>query len=439
VKLHILNIIKVAFFSVVAAGLLSGCSGGAGDKAEANALPLTLSGVAAEGSPIVGGTINVICVSGSALTSTGNDGTWQVDITGRTLPCAVQVSGGTMSATYHSIALAPGNVNITPLTDLMVANLAGTASPSVWFDSLKTAPANLGQITSTQTALDHLRTALPELTALATTAIDPITTPFTATPGNTVDDMLAAMKMAVNNSGVAYAALLTDASYPLFNSPGTSFSDALAAAATQVTATFPFQAGYKALIASGFARNFTVSGDCEGAGSRTIAPATTAATFELVAGLSAATSLTVSLSSCTNSAIPTPTTLYQTSTTYFDNNYVPRGVNINGGYYGVWSPLSLPVTVTVGGKGSIGTETLYTDSTKATGYGTMVQSYEIEADTATTTIVNLTTVFRNASNELTGTEQDRYRIDSIGIWTPISADIVQDFGGSPMHWLLIYN
>ena len=110
--------------------LLAGC-GGSGSSTPAAS---TLKGVAAVGYPIIGGTINVSCAAASALTATtSSTGGWQVTVSGQTLPCAVQVAGGTIngianSTSYHSIATAFGNVNVTPLTDLMVANLVGTAT-----------------------------------------------------------------------------------------------------------------------------------------------------------------------------------------------------------------------------------------------------------------------------------------------------------------------
>jgi hypothetical protein len=56
----------------------------------------------------------------------------------------------------------------------------------------------------------------------------------------------------------------------------------------------------------------------------------------------------------------------------------------------------------------------------------------IEADTATTAIANLISKKYNASNVLTSTEQDRYRIAADGSLTLISIDI-QYANGSTTH------
>ena len=203
------------------------------------------------------------------------------------------------------------------------------------------------------------------------------------------------------------------------------------------TLPFPAQTAYKTLVANGYTKTGTVSGTCSGTGSDTAAPATTAATFEGVAGFSAVNTITMSLTNCT------PASTAQSSTAYYDSSYVPLGFNTGtsstAANYGVYlTPPSIPTSVIVGGTGIIGTETLYTDSTKATGYGTSAVSYVIEPDTATTAIVNVILKTYNTGNTLLSTEQDRYRIASTGALTPISADL-QYVNGSTTHLVLTFN
>jgi len=184
------------------------------------------------------------------------------------------------------------------------------------------------------------------------------------------------------------------------------------------TLSFPMQTGYRTLVANGAANNFTISGTCAGSGSHTIGAANTAATFEGSAALSAASTWTFTFTNCT------PSSTAATSTTYYDSNYVPRGFSSVGVNYGVYlTAPTIPSTVMVGNTGTIGTQTLYTNSTKTVGNGTTVVSYVVEADTANTAIVNLIARIYNAGGTLTATEQDRYRIDAAGTLTPVSADI----------------
>lgn len=220
--------------------LLTACGGGGGAAVIPPTLP-SLGGSAAIGNPIVGGTVDVTCASGAALTTTtGMSGDWQLTLSGQTFPCAVRVTGGTINgvantAAYHSIVTATGIVNITPLTDLMVANLVGNANLGAWFNGLAAAPATLSTINTAQlqAALTQLRTALSALTPLA--GINPITTAFTPTPGNTIDDMLAALQAAIANTpGLTYSMLLGNAAAPNFVPP-VGFNTALTTAFATTT------------------------------------------------------------------------------------------------------------------------------------------------------------------------------------------------------------
>lgn len=198
------------------------------------------------------------------------------------------------------------------------------------------------------------------------------------------------------------------------------------------TLSFPLQSAYKALVANGVTKSFTVSGSCSGAGVLVTTPASTAATFEGVAALSAAATITASLTDCT------PASTATTITDYYDSNYTLLGFFSVGGNYGVYlTPPAMPASVTVGGTGVVGTATLYADSTKAVGHGTQVMSYVVEADTPTTAIVNLVSNTYNASGTLTVTEQDRYRIAATGALVPVSSDI-QYANGSTTHTIYTF-
>ncbi|WP_296445058.1 hypothetical protein [Rhodoferax sp. UBA5149] len=236
--MNVLN--RGVLLGLLCVAALTGCGGGDNVTAGTPAAS-TLSGVAAVGFPIVGGAVNVTCAGGSALTSpTSSTGAWQVTVSGQTLPCAVQVSGGTVngaanSTKYHSIATSLGTVNITPLTDLLVANLS-RAIPSAWFASLNSAALTPINAAAVGAALTQLRTALA-LTQLS--GIDPITLAFTAASGNLIDDMLAALQTAMTNAGVSYATLLSAATGSTFTPPSgmsTAFASAFSGTTSGGTA-----------------------------------------------------------------------------------------------------------------------------------------------------------------------------------------------------------
>ena len=216
--------------ALVSSVLLSACGGG--DDAATPAAP-TLSGTAAVGTPIVGGNVKVVCAGGSALsTTTGSGGLWQVTTSGQTLPCAVQVSGGTVGGSanatpYHSLAINFGTVNITPLTDLVIANLTGKA-PNAWFTGISTATLQEIKEATLNAALGRVNTALGLTNTL--NGKNPLTTSFTAANGNLIDDILEAIARASANANLTYANLLALAANANFNAPaGFNFSTAYAA------------------------------------------------------------------------------------------------------------------------------------------------------------------------------------------------------------------
>lgn len=204
-------------------------------------------------------------------------------------------------------------------------------------------------------------------------------------------------------------------------------------ASTPAVTSFPLQSAFKSLYANGMAKGFTISGTCSGSGNRSISTAATTATFEGIAALAATQTMTGSYANCL------PATFAQSSTAYFDSNYVPLGSNTVGVNYAVYlNPPTMPTSVAVGGTGTIGTQTLYTDSTKATGNGRADLSYVIEADTSTTAIVNVVAKLYNASSTLIATEQDRWRIAATGAVVPVSVDI-QYSSISTNHIVWTYN
>ena len=96
---------------------------------------VTLNGVAAVGAPITNANVIAKCANNAGFTqtvTTNSQGVFSGTIAANALPCALQVSYGTPSKSLHSYAYTAGLVNITPLTDLIIAN-ASTLDPSIWF------------------------------------------------------------------------------------------------------------------------------------------------------------------------------------------------------------------------------------------------------------------------------------------------------------------
>ena len=198
---------------ILTTALVAACGGGGGGSAGSDGTPVTtLSGTAAVGYPIVNAMVTVRCAAGTPPTATITDsnGAWSVDAADQTLPCAVALNGGTAngvanSTQYHSVAMARGVVNITPMTDLLVANLVQSPTPSTWFGDLETRPELLAVIKQTQVdaSLKRLRDAMPLVQPLA--ELNPITHRFTPTAGQPMDDMLEALAQARTEIGVSHA------------------------------------------------------------------------------------------------------------------------------------------------------------------------------------------------------------------------------------------
>jgi hypothetical protein len=269
-----IRILATLSFALVLASLTA-CGGGGGggiDAPTANTpLSSTLSGLAAVEYPIANATISIACAAGSrvASTTTNSGGAWNITLSGQTLPCAIEASGGTISgvtntASYHTIATSYGNVNITPLTELMVANLSASATPAVWFSSLSTAQSSIATITQigVSTTLAKLQTAMPALVSLNT--INPITTVFVPTAGDLYDDTLSVLQTAITNSGVSFASLLNNAAAAGFTAPSAGFSSALANAysatfsRSHVPATYTWSAD-SSVYATGAMTTYTPS------------------------------------------------------------------------------------------------------------------------------------------------------------------------------------
>jgi hypothetical protein len=181
---------------------------------------------------------------------------------------------------------------------------------------------------------------------------------------------------------------------------------------------FPLQAAWKARTLAGSTEEFTVSGSCNGSVVLT-AGVPVAADFEGVAGFQASQSSEATLSDCT------PASLTTSGSIYVDANYGLVGAVITGQEYAksAAAPLALPATVKAGDSATVVTLNTYTSSTKLAATGSRTWGYGVEADTATSVIVNFTTKTYNTANQLLATQQARYRLGSTGTLAVVGIDI----------------
>jgi hypothetical protein len=201
------------------ATLLAACGGGGGGGAVATgpgaSSPITLSGIAATGAAIPSGTISTRCVSGTpAVATTSASGAFSIDITSATLPCMLELQyTDAASATQylHSYATSAGVVNITPLTELIVAAaLRGVPQTSFTAATLDWSAISANIVTGIAT----VRARLASLgVAVANFPTNPIIEAFVAAyaaiTGDSVDALLDDLRAKIASTSTPLSTLVT--------------------------------------------------------------------------------------------------------------------------------------------------------------------------------------------------------------------------------------
>ena len=189
-----------------------GGGGGGGESPPPPPGPLTLQGTAATGAAIAGAPVAAKCASGTGSTTTRTDGRYTISIgaTTTSLPCVVEVApaGG---AALRSVAAGSGGgsatVNITPLTELVVARVA-RAAPASFFTSFESAKVTPGAV---NTAIAEVAKGLQGIVDLA--GANPITDTLVAangtTPGNANDQRLDQLQAALVKAQSTFGELTT--------------------------------------------------------------------------------------------------------------------------------------------------------------------------------------------------------------------------------------
>lgn len=214
--------------------VFASCGGGGGGGATATQ---TLSGTAAQGAPIANASITIKDKNGSKIIgTTGSDGKYTMNITGKTPPFLLQVpakNGGYL----YSVATASGTANIHPFTNLIIRNWYKVQGSDVETDFNGTgALAKVPTVTEINTIEAVVRSILSTSLSkegLNAPAFDLITSPFDA--NNTgFDKVLDNTNVAVGTTGVTVTA--TD---PATGITGTMVSTNLSTDLTAADTTKP--------------------------------------------------------------------------------------------------------------------------------------------------------------------------------------------------------
>ncbi|MDN3918867.1 hypothetical protein [Roseateles violae] len=198
----------LSLFSGLALVACGGGSGEAGDPPAATpaSTTLTLAGTAAQGAAMAGAAIGIKCASGTASLSAGSDGSYSAALTDASLPCVVRAVSADGKTSYHSLQAGSGaatasyTVNISPLTELLVASVAG-AAPDAYYTGFG-ATTTLSTATVTQ-AVNGLATLLAGVVDLG--GANPIADPLAV--GNALDQKIDALNAALTAAHTSLAEL----------------------------------------------------------------------------------------------------------------------------------------------------------------------------------------------------------------------------------------
>nr|WP_315593854.1 hypothetical protein [uncultured Cupriavidus sp.] len=197
-------------FAAIAAAALSACGGGS-DSTTPSATPVTptttttkLSGTAAVGAALPNATVQAKCASGSGTATTAADGTFTINIPDAKRPCVLSVTTADGTA-LHSVVEAGTSTsavaNITPLTELITASLAG-GNTKAFFDSFDAAAQSKLNADGLSGAIGTVKLILSGTVDLA--GMDPLKDTLVAahgnTPGNALDQRLDTLGTALSTS-----------------------------------------------------------------------------------------------------------------------------------------------------------------------------------------------------------------------------------------------
>jgi hypothetical protein len=200
------------------AGLLVACGGGSSSgtpSAGGNTTPsITLTGVVAKGAALAGAAVEAKCATGTGTATTSSNGSYSITITSGALPCVLEAvaSNADGGMVLHSVA-APGETtaNITPLTELLVAQLTGQ-DPANFMDNVTA--GTLATVVTTTTVGTAQTAVLSTLTAagIDTSAISStnlISGTLVAGSGTGYDGVLDTLATTLTAAGTTLTELAT--------------------------------------------------------------------------------------------------------------------------------------------------------------------------------------------------------------------------------------
>jgi hypothetical protein len=123
--------------------------------------------------------------------------------------------------------------------------------------------------------------------------------------------------------------------------------------------------------------------------------------------------------------------------TFFDTGYKPLGSSAPGSYCVVTSYTAPPAVAVAGAQGNWYAQDCYASSAKGTKAGTVTVTYAVEAETATTLLLKVTSTAR-VSNGTTLPATSNYRVTSAGAITRVSDTTNVSVSGGSVNLAITY-
>lgn len=210
--------------------MLISCSGGSSSPTTAAASAaasaaviasggVTLVGVVAIGSAVANAAVSAIFSSGSGTATSSGSGTYLLTISGGALPCVLQAGSSDGRTVLHAVAIgsagaAAGSAtaNITPLTELLVADLTGQL-PASYYAGVGAGSAGVTAVTASavanaQSVVAGVLTSAGVNTAAAGDFVSgTLVAGSGGSAGNACDTVLAKLSSALGAAGTTLATL----------------------------------------------------------------------------------------------------------------------------------------------------------------------------------------------------------------------------------------
>jgi len=157
---------SASFLLAAAAALLAGCgSGGAGTGPTPTTVAQAISGTVATGAPLAGATVTIKDSAGKTVSgTTAANGTFGIAVTGMTPPFMLVASKAGQQNMYSILpamdmaSTNTQNVNITPVTTLVMYELNGGSDPATMYNSVSFSTVTAANVSARQA---FVRSRLP--------------------------------------------------------------------------------------------------------------------------------------------------------------------------------------------------------------------------------------------------------------------------------------